>query len=493
MRTSRIASALTTQTACPTRREYDSLSATTDQGNRDEPLSRDLRRRAARQKGATIAERILLAKTVCLKRLGPGRGDELGAGRFFGNPKVTAEKIVDSWADRTREAVKDLHILAPQDTSEIHFATRPGHRRGLGPCGHGNAHGVLAHVMMALDADSRACLGLVHGQLWNRPGLVKTPLGQRALSAKESRRWVETAEQAKDILGQAAMVTVITDREGDIYPIWARVPDDRTHVLSRVMSDRCLVGEKKGVTLHTVAKRFRVAGRAIIRLPARPPERPARDARVAIRFGAVEIARPVNEKDRTLPKSVRLSMVEVREIRPPKDVEPLHWRLLTTHPVPDVAKAWRVVSWYQGRWPIEQLFRVSKSQGLGLEDSQLHTAERLLKLTAAAMKAACVDMQLVQERDGVHGLPATTVFSKAEIATIETLNPTLEGRTEKQRNPHPDGSLARAGWVIARLGGWNCYGHPPGPITFHRGTERFNAIHLGYTMRSPPKREVRID
>jgi len=436
---------------------------------------------------------MLLAKTVCLKRLGSGRGGELGAGRFFANPKVTAEKIVDSWADRTREAVSGRHILAIQDTSEIHFATRPGRRRGLGPCGHGNAHGVLAHVMLALDADSRACLGLVHGQVWNRPGVVKTPLRRRALSARESRRWVETAERARDILEKAATVTVITDREGDMYPIWARVPDDRMHVLSRVMSDRRLVGEKPGVTLHTVAQRFRVAGRATIALPARTPKRAARNARVAIRFGTVEIARPVNEKDRTLPKSVRLSLIEVREIRPPKGVEPLHWRLLTTHAVPDVAKAWLVVSWYQDRWSIEQLFRVDKSQGLGLEESQLHTAEGLLKLTAAAMKAACVDMQLVQERDGVHGLPATTVFTEAETDTLAALNPTLEGRTEKQRNPHPEGSLARAGWVIARLGGWNCYGHPPGPITFHRGMECFNSIHRGYSMRAPPKRDVRID
>jgi hypothetical protein len=88
-------------------------------------------------------------------------------------------------------------------------------------------------------------------------------------------------------------------------------------------------------------------------------------------------------------------------------------------------------------------------------------------------------MQLVQERDGKHGLAATVVFPQPEIETIEALNPTLERKTARQQNPHPANSLARACWVIARLGGWNCYGHPPGPITFHRGMERFNAIHRG--------------
>ena len=96
-----------------------------------------------------------------------------------------------------------------------------------------------------------------------------------------------------------------------------------------------------------------------------------------------------------------------------------------------------------------------KSQGLGLEDSQLTTADRLVRLAAAATKAACIDMQLVQERDGIHGLPASTVFSADETATIEAISPTLEGKTDRQKNPHPTQSLARASWVLARLGGWN--------------------------------------
>jgi len=280
------------------------------------------------------------------------------------------------------------------------------------------------------------------------------------------------------------MVTVVSDRESDIYPTWGRVPDEHVHVLTRVMSDRCLIGAGNA-TLHTVADT------ATLDLPARPPKRAARTAKLELRFGAVEIARPVNEKDRTLPRSVRLRLVEVREVDTPEGEEPLRWLLLTTHAVDDVAKAWLIVSWYKLRWSIEQLFRVAKSQGLGLEDSQMETADGLMKLTAAALKAACIDMQLVQERDGQHGLPASTVFAPAEIVTLEALNPTLEGKTEKQKNPHPALSLAWAGWVIARLGCWHCYGKPPGPITFHRGMERFKAIHQGFSLWLGEKQDVR--
>jgi hypothetical protein len=438
-----------------------------------------------------ILEQMLTSKTVCQRRLDETRAGWLGAWRFFDNDKVTAAKIVDSWSDRTREAVAGRHVLAIQDTTEVHFATKPKRRRGLGQCGHGNAYGLLAHTMMAVDADSGACLGLVTGRIWNRKTVQRTPLRCRALEQRESNRWVEVPEAAKPVLARAAMVTVIADREGDIYPTWGRVPDETVHVLTRVMSDRCLIGAGDA-TLHTVADGFPVADTATLDLPARPPKRAARTAKLELRFGEVEIARPVNETDRTLPRSVRLRLVEVREVDTPQGEEPLRWRLLTTHAVDDRAKAWRIVSWYKLRWSIEQLFRVAKSQGLGLEDSQMATAEGLMKLTAAALKAACIDMQLVQERDGQHGLPASTVFAPAEIATLEALNPTLEGNTAKQKNPHPALSLAWAAWVIARLGYWHCYGKPPGPITFHRGMERFKAIHEGYSLRLKPQRDVRI-
>jgi hypothetical protein len=335
--------------------------------------------------------------------------------------------------------------------------------------------------MIAVDAESHACLGLVGGEVHTRDGVVTEHHRDRPLSERESRRWVETAERAKEVLASAAMVTVVADRESDIYPAWASVPRPGFHLLSRAMVDRRLAG---GGNLFCAAESFTVAGKRKIELPARQPDRAARTAMVEMRFGEVEICRPRDEQDRDLSKTVRLRLVDVREVAAPEGVEPLHWRLLTTHEVADAEKAWAIVGWYQARWTIEQLFRVTKSQGLQLEDSQLASADRLVKLTAAAIKAACIDIQLVQERDGTHQLPASTVFTEPEIKTLEALSPTLEGKTERQKNPHPARSLARASWVVARLGGWNCYYKPPGPITFRRGMEQFHAIHRGRLLGS---------
>jgi hypothetical protein len=440
-------------------------------------------------------------KTVCLRRLGGGRSGELRAGRFLANPKVTAEKIIAGWSERTARVVAGRHVLAIQDTTEVRVPTTAQRRRGLGPIGHGNIFGVLVHAMLAVDAATGACLGLVGGQVWSRPGVAATAHRQRPPAERESARWLAMAEQAKAALEPASLVTVIDDREGDIYAKWASVPTPHCHLLTRASGDRRLagggaphelVGAEPGGMLFAAAADFAVAGRRAIELPAREPGRPKRRAVLELRHGAVAIRRPDGEWDRHLPPTVRLRLIELQEIDPPADAEPLHWRLLTTHHVADAEAAWQIVGWYQRRWVIEQLFRVMKSQGLQLEDSQIGSAERLVKLAAIATKAACIDMQLVQERDGKDRLPASHVFSRPEIETLAALRPTLEGRTERQQNPHPPRSLAWAAWCIARLGGWNCYYKPPGPITFRRGMEQFYAIHRGRELEMRLQREVRI-
>jgi hypothetical protein len=426
---------------------------------------------------------------VCLRRLGGDRAGELRAGRFFANPKVTAAKIVEGWSTQTGAACTGRHILAIQDTSEVRFPTTAQRRRGLGLVKKGNCHGVLVHAMLAVDAEDGACLGLLGGDVWTRPGVVSTPRRQRPLAERESARWLETATQAKPVLQTAALVTVVDDREGDIYAKWASLPQANFHLLSRAAQDRSLTG---GGMLFAAAATFAAAGRRRIELAAREPGQAKRTAEVELRYGEVEVCRPLHERDHNLPETIRLRLLEVRETDPPAGVEPLHWRLLTTHAIADAAGAWRIVEWYKMRWVIEQLFRVMKTQGLQLEDSQIASAERLLKLAAAATKAACIDIQLVQERDGKHQLPAANVFTEAEIETLAALVPTLEGKTERQTNPHPPASLAWAGWVVARLGGWNCYYKPPGPITFRRGMEQFHAIHRGHQLGLGMLQDVRI-
>ena len=124
-----------------------------------------------------------------------------------------------------------------------------------------------------------------------------------------------------------------------------------------------------------------------------------------------------------------------------------------------------------------------KSRGLDIEESLLADAHALENYAAAVVTASVRVMQLVQAR-GAAGevVSAERVFDAEDIQVLEAVVPKFEGRTEKQKNPHPLHSLAWAAWVIARLGGWKGYAseRPPGPETFTRGLTRFNAIAEGF-------------
>src|SRR5882757_6975111 len=419
---------------------------------------------------------------VCVRRLAQGCwSTQMRFWRFRDNERVTVDKLIEGWSDLTPSAAAGRHVLAIQDTSDIKFATAPDNRRGLGKVGKGNVHGVRLHAMLAVDADDGALLGLVGGQVVTRQGDVGTSHAKRTLTDKESSRWVSTAERAKEVLAQAATITIVNDREGDFYAHWSHTPGANVHLLTRLMNDHAVA---EGGTVRSVIARKPVAGKAVIELRERINRRP-RAAHLSIRFGSMTLQRPRNTIEKGLPATIQVSVVELREPRPPKDAEPVHWILLTTHAIETLDQAWQIVRCYQQRWIIEQFFRTLKLQGLRIEDSQLASADRLCKLVALAAKAAAIVMQLVQARDGRDTQPASLAFNQEEIKLIAILNQRMQGSTARQKNPHLNNTLAWAAWVIAKLGGWHQYeAKPPGPVTFHNGLATFRTFFQGWAFKN---------
>ncbi|MDX8480512.1 transposase, partial [Mesorhizobium sp. VK24D] len=129
-----------------------------------------------------------------------------------------------------------------------------------------------------------------------------------------------------------------------------------------------------------------------------------------------------------------------------------------------------------------------KSQAIDLEESLIADGDALERLAAAALIVATRVMQLVQGRGAAgQAFKAARLFSPTEITVLEALVTRLEGKTQKQKNPHPVHTLAWAAWCIARLGGWNGYAkeRPPGPVTFSNGLKRFHAIAEGFALANP--------
>src|SRR3978361_1160736 len=87
--------------------------------------------------------------------------------------------------------------------------------------------------------------------------------------------------------------------------------------------------------------------------------------------------------------------------------------------------------------------------------------------------------QLGDARDG-SSRPATDVIEAASLP--KPSGPTLEGKTDRQKNPHPPHSLAWLAWIVARLGGWNCCYKTPGPKTMRAGWAQFATMNAGFTI-----------
>jgi Transposase DDE domain len=419
---------------------------------------------------------------AAFRRVAGNRAEKVGLTRFFRNRRVTVHEILRTAAARTGAAAAGRHVLLIEDTSEINFEAKAGRKRGLGRVGNGADVGLFVHPALAVDAADGALLGLAGAAIWRRTRVKDGDYQDLPIEEKESHRWLAAPLAARPFLSTAAMVTVIADREADIYELFVRVPDERTHVLIRVTHDRALA-EAGGRLLAKIAAEPE-AGRLTFDLSGRPG-RTARRVTLAVRFRQVALRQPRRGADRRDPRSIALTFVEAREIDPPASEEPIVWRLLTTHPVTRLAEAAWIVDLYRRRWIVEQLFRTVKSQGFDLEGSFLSDGAALERLAATVLVAAAAVMQLVQGRgEAGAALPAARLFDPAEISVLETLAPKLEGRTAKQKNPHPKHSVAWAAWCIARLGGWNGYAseQPPGPITFVRGLRRFYDIAEGFLL-----------
>jgi hypothetical protein len=399
---------------------------------------------------------------VRVRRLGGDRAGEIRLTRWLRNDAVTVEAMAVEAGRRTAERCDGRHVLAIQDTTVVRSA---------------GGGGLYLHPVIVVDADEGALLGLAHAEFLSRDAGAKAERRAKPVKDKQSQRWLDGADKAAEVCAAAARVTVIADRESDIYAAFAGCPAG-TDLLIRASQDRSL--DDKG-RLFATLDALPEAGRVGLDLPAKPG-RKARATQVAVRFMTVDLARPQNGIVAGLPKSVRMTAVDVREIDPPPG-EIVHWRLLTTHTAQNVAEAFAIVDLYRRRWVIEQLFRTLKARGFDIEGLLIEDEAPLQRLVMATLVAAVTVQQLVHARDGIQGpeplRPVTDAFDPEDAPLLEAFCAKLEGKTERQKNPHPKGSLAYAAWVCARLGGWTGYYGKPGPLVMLNGWIDFQAAKRG--------------
>jgi hypothetical protein len=397
-----------------------------------------------------------------VRKLGGNRAGEIRLTRWLRNASVTYQEMIATAGARTAERARGRHVLAIQDSTALQDD--------------GDRNSLLLHAMIAVDAQDGALLGPVEATFLCREGGKKALRKQTPFEQKESHRWLAATRAAQSMLLEAASITVVADREGDIYEEFACRPPD-VALLIRAAQDRALAdGQMLFGCLDGVAE----LGRDRIELPAAPGRR-ARDAQIVLRARQVLLRRPGRPaaEARSLPPQVAVWLVDAREENPPSGVDAVHWRLLTTHPVATLQAAREIVAFYRARWMIEQLFRVMKTKGFDVEALRIEDPTPRANLTVAIFIAAAQVLQLVHERDCAAVRPMQDLLDPAEAKAVHAISASLEGKTVRQKNPHPPDSLAYVAWVCARLGGWTGYYGKPGPIVMLNGLRQLKAMLKG--------------
>jgi hypothetical protein len=329
--------------------------------------------------GADFLAALMAKRSCCLRRLAGSRDREVKFGRFLHNDRVTAEEIVETAAAHTARAAQGRHVLAIQDTTDLNFTKHAKSKSGFGVIGKGLDLGLYIHPVIVVEAaragirgvnHAGGIIGLAGASVYCREPEVEAPEARplrdrtRQIEDRESFRWLEGLSAASRTLAGADMVTVVGDRESDIYDLFAAPRPDNVHLLVRAQHDRRL---SEGDRLfEEMAKRPHVAGPSID-IPAKPG-RPARSAQVRVAFARVELERPGRVyKAGRLPQSIPVFAVHVEEIDPPPNEKPIMWLLLTTHKVESLADALLIVEWYRARWTIDidQAWRLSRFCGWG--------------------------------------------------------------------------------------------------------------------------------
>jgi hypothetical protein len=431
--------------------------------------------------------RLAQNQSSTISTLSETRAEQVAYYRLLENERLTETALIQELVSRVAPLVKGRDILCIQDSSEINVSgnknrLRPNTGLGRSDCSQ-NATCFKIHPGLVLDACSYDPLGFSGVKMYHRP-IDMPDRNERkyrslSLEEKESYKWVEVCETSKEVLILAARVTHVQDREGDIFEQFSRVPDQNTHLLIRSRTTRKLVG---GPDLYTSLGARPVAGTFTIEIPAdRRIDRAKRTGTMELRYGSFTIQCPANKRGKGCPDSIELRCVSVKEVTPNVN-DPVHWRLLTTHELLCYEDAFKMLEWYRARWYIEQVFRLLKHKGFGIEDTLLETGWAIRKLILMQLSALLKIMQMnIAYARPEGGQPIEEVFTQEEVQVLRLMNDRLQGRTAKTKNTNDPKKTRWATWVVGRIGGWKGYDSqgPPGVICLKKGLDRLEHLIQG--------------
>ncbi len=442
-----------------------------------------------------VLSKLNLGRSSSVRQVTQTDAEQKSFYRLFNNESFTEEGIKEGITDRCSQLCKGRHVLSIQDTTEFNLTSQQGRKKadsGLDRTAKDDVLGFMLHSSLVVDADKTTALGYSCIKVWHRetdkPIRHERNYQQQQIKDKESYKWIESADKGKEVLKDASRVTIVADRESDIYDLLAGSYGEQTYLLLRSSFNRRLVsGEKLQEHLNNlpVMDEYELELNGDIR-----KDIPKRKAHIELKWDKVELSKPEKCKNKELPPSTAVYVVEAKENNNSKGVL---WRLYTTHTITTTAAARQIIEWYKQRWHIEQIHRLLKTDGFRIERSQLEQGWAIRKLTLLALMATLRILQMMLAyKDESEQQSAEDAFSSEEQSCLGMINNQLQGQTDKLKNTATPSTLRWATWVIARLGGWKGYASQrnPGPIVLQKGLAKFYVMFEGWRMYQNFEKDV---
>jgi Transposase DNA-binding/Transposase Tn5 dimerisation domain len=402
--------------------------------------------------------------------------------RFFSNDAIAPQDILLSHIEATYGRLSTVPVvLAVQDTTEVDWTAHPA-TKGLGPLGHPACQGLLVHSTLAFTPE-RVPLGLVAQQVWARDPDAVGKRGRRKqlpISQQESQKWLTSLAAVVGAHAECPQTRFVSigDREADVYDLLAAPRPAGVELLIRAAWDRCVRAPARYVWATVAAQP--VVEQLRLQVPRRGAQ-PSREATLALRFSPLTLSPPRHRHAERLPE-VRLWAVQVQELEPPAEGQPLEWLLLTTVAVQTVDDARERVAWYACRWGVEVWHRIMKS-GCRIEARQLATDERLERCLTLYSIIAWRVLYAVMLARAVPEIPCDVLLA---IEEWQALYCAIHHCPTPPDRPLSLGEAVR--W-IAQLGGFvgRRRRDQPGPETLWRGFQHLTDLTKMYgIMRSAP-------
>lgn len=394
---------------------------------------------------------------------------------------VTHANIIGPHCEQTRQSCPAGSMqLILCDTTEIDFGRSVP---GLGPVGKenepspGKRRGFFLHTGLMRDAATGLMSGLAGQTIYYRrpKGQKKVHKNSKRLDPdRESVVWGKLIDQIGSPPPGVKWLHVC-DRGADDYEVYLRAFLNgcgwviRTARLNRNV--RTWAGEK--TSIEGLLASCPAHGRVEIEVP-RQGCRPARTAQVELRFAPLRVPSPSRGnawiRQHAPAQPLTMWVVDLQELNPPADAEPLHWVLMTSEVVATTEQALAIVAHYQKRWGVEEYHKALKT-GCHVEERYYQTSARLERVTGLLGVLA---MRLLQMRTLAQESPDLAAEKVVPKEWVETL-------AQDRKRPAANMTIHQFVRLLGNLGGHlgRKRDGQPGWITLWRGLEKLLLLLRG--------------